>query len=199
MRVINTILATSLALALTACVSNDTSDKTTMAKDTTEMAKTEAMNSVELNNTDLYEVHAEGRLYVFDDTSTYKEFLTVGETSYRQTFIGSGPQGQTVVFGMTSKDKKKHFSKIAAYNLYMGTLPAAESFYGETRLDGRIYVFDSVDDMKAVREIGEASLRYTDIGSGPNGETVVYVLRGDNKKKKPTALITEFKKRNQVI
>lgn len=199
MRLMNTILATSLAMALTACASNDASDKTAMAKDTTEMVKKEVMNSVDLNNTDLYEVHAEGRLYVFDDTSTYQEFLTVGETSYRQTFIGSGPHGQTVVFGMTSEDKKKHFSKIAAYNLYMGTLPAADDFYGEARLEGRIYVFDSVDDMKSVRETGEAALRYSDIGSGPNGETVVYVLRGDNKKKKPTALIAEFKKRNEII
>lgn len=182
MRTMNTILAASLTLALAACSNN--SSNTTAAEN--------------INNDDLYEVHAEGRLYVFDDKATYNEFLLVGETSFRQTFIGSGPDGQTVVFGMTSKDKKKHFSQIAGYNLYHGTLPAAGDFYGEARLENRIYVFDDIDDMKAVREIGEASLRYTDIGSGPKGETVVYVLRSDNKKVKPVALIEEFKKRNNI-
>ena len=72
------------------------------------------------------------------------------------------------------------------------------SIQGETRLENRIYVFDSIDDMKAVREVDEASLRYTDIGSGPKDETVVYVLHSDNKKVKPVALIEEFKKRNSI-
>ena len=188
MRTTTTILAASLAIALSACSSHDTKTTQSTASDVIE----------NLNNDDLYEVHAEGRLYVFDDKGTYNEFLSVGETSFRQTFIGTGPDGQTVVFGMTSKDKKKHFSQIAGYNLYHGTLSAAGDFYGETRLENRIYVFDSITDMKAVREIGEASLRYTDIGSGPKGETVVYVLRSDNKKVKPVALIKEFKKRNNI-
>ena len=190
MKTMNTILAASLTLALAACANNET-------KTSNQATQQETMVK-NLNNDDLYEVHAEGRLYVFDDKATYQEFLTVGETSYRQTFIGTGPHGQTVVFGMTSKDKKKHYSKIAGYNLYHGALAAAEVFYGEARLDGRIYVFDRLEDMKAVREIGEASLRYTDIGSGPKGETVVYVLRGDNKKVKPVALIEQFKLRNNI-
>ncbi len=194
MRTINTILAGTLALSLAACVSND-------AEVENQTVKQEAMKAaaVDLNNDDLYEVHAEGRLYVFDDFATYHEFLNVGETSFRQTFIGSGPHGQTVVFGMTSKDKKKHFSKIAGYNLYMGSQPAAENFYGEARMENRIYVFDRLEDMKQVRETGEAALRYADIGSGPKGETVIYVLRSENKKVKPVALMKEFKKRNKMI
>ena len=191
MRTTNTILAASLALALTACASNDADVTTEVKAQATEM-------QANLNNTDLFEVHWEGRVYVFDDMGTYNEFLEVGETSYHQTFIGAGPDGQTLVFGMTSEDKKKHYSQIAAYNLYMGTLPAAEDFYGEMRIEGRIYVFDKVEDMKTVRSLGEAPLRYSDIGSGPNGETVVYVLRSDNKKKKPEALIERFKKHNHI-
>ena len=193
MRTINTILAGSLALTLAACANTDAENTQVVKQDAAKVA------AVELNNDDLYEVHAEGRLYVFDDYKTYQEFLEVGETSFRQTFIGAGPAGQTVVFGMTSKDKKKHFSKIAGYNLYMGNQSASENFYGEARLENRIYVFDRIEDMKTVRETGEAPLRYTDIGSGPKGETVVYVLRGDNKKVKPVALIAEFKKRNNMM
>lgn len=192
MRTIKTILAGSLVLALAACANNQASTQT-------EIVKQEVAKNVELNNTDFYEVHEDGRLYFFDDQSTYAEFLSVGETSYRQTFIGEGPDGQTLVFGMTSADKKKHYSKIAGYNLYMGNLPPADSFYGEARLEHRIYVFNRLEDMNAVRKVGEAALRFTDIGSGPKGETVVYVLNSDNKKVKPAALINEFKKRNNIL
>jgi len=188
MRTMNTVLAASLIFFLTAC--------THQSMKTSQTNKNDIINNI--NNDDLYEVHAEGRLYVFDDKKTYDEFLSVGETSFRQTFIGSGPKGQTVVFGVTSEDKKKHFSQIASYNLYHGLLASADDFYGEMRLENRIYVFDSLDDMKSVREVGEASLRYTEIGSGPKGETVIYVLRNDNKKVKPIALIEAFKQRNKT-
>ncbi|MDA7747124.1 hypothetical protein N8878_07320 [Psychromonas sp.] len=201
MQMKNTLLVTALTLALSACASSESETKSAITE-TAKQSKIEmtnkAMEAVDLNNGDLYEAHVEGRIYVFDDFDTYQEFLSVGETSFRQTFIGAGPNGETIVYGMTSEDKKKHFSKIAAYNLYMGTLAPSESFYGEMRMENRIYVFDSVEDMKSVREVGEASLRYTDIGSGPKGETVVYVLRNDNKKVKPVAMIEEFKKHNNI-
>ncbi|WP_421867470.1 hypothetical protein [Motiliproteus sp.] len=155
--------------------------------------------AVDLNNGDMYEVHHEGRLYVFDDFDTYQSFLEVGETSYRQTFIGAGPKGETLVFGVTGKDKKKTADKIAAYNLYHGSLEAAEEFYGEMRAEGRIYVFDRLEDMETVRTTGEAPLRYTEIGNGPKGETVVYVLRSENKKQKPVALQAAFKKHNGLM
>ena len=194
-KTINTILAASLALSLTACVSNDAENTQVVKQDAAKMA------AAELNNSDLYEVEAEGRIYVFDDFATYQQFLSVGETAFRQTFIGAGPDGQTLVFGMTSKDKKKHFSKIAGYNLYMGSLASAENFYGEMRIEGenRIYVFSRLEDMKQVRETGEAALRFSDIGSGPDGETVIYVLHSANKKVKPVALMEEFKKRNNMM
>jgi hypothetical protein len=190
-KIINAILAGGLALSLTACVSNDAERQEHAAKQ--EMAN-------KLNNDDLYEVEAEGRFYVFDDFATYQQFLQVGETSFRQTFIGAGPHGKTLVFGMTSKDKKKPYDQIAGYNLYMGTLAGADDFYGEMRIEGesRIYVFSRLADMKQVRETGEAALRFSDIGSGPNGETVIYVLHSGNKKVKPVALMDEFKKRNGI-
>ena len=194
-KTINTILAGSLALSLAACVSTDAENTQVVKQEAAKVA------AVELNTSDLYEVEAEGRTYVFDDFATYQEFLSVGETAFRQTFIGAGPNGQTLVFGMTSKDKKKHFSKIAGYNLYMGSQLPADNFYGEMRIEGenRIYVFSRLEDMKQVRETGEAALRFSDIGSGPNGETVIYVLHSGNKKVKPVALMEEFKKRNNMM
>ena len=59
-----------------------------------------------------------------------------------------------------------------------------------------IYVFDNADDLTFVRKVGEAPYRFTEIGAGPNGETMVYVLNKSNKKQKPVALIEVFKKQN---
>lgn len=46
------------------------------------------------------------------------------------------------------------------------------------------------------RTTGEAPLRYTDIGGGPSGMTVVYLLNEDNKKERPEDLIQIFKVRH---
>lgn len=147
-----------------------------------------------VNNQDLYEVEHDGRHYVFDDAATYQDFLTIGETSYRKVFIGGGPKGETLVFGLRSKDKKK-MSGIAGIDMYNGKLAAADAFYGEMRLDGRLYVFNQLSDMEAVRQTGEAAYRFTQIGAGPKGETVVFVLNKSNKKKQPTELMADFKAR----
>ncbi|MCV6610088.1 MAG: hypothetical protein OIF55_04875 [Amphritea sp.] len=175
-----------ITLSLTACQSNE-------AK--TEMAAAPAP-AVELNNQDLYEVDHEGRHYVFDDFATYQEFLTVGETSYRKVFIGGGPHGETLVFGLRGEDKKK-LTGLAGVEMYNGNMPAAEDFYGEMRgEDGRLYVFSTLEDMEAVRATGEAAYRLTQIGTGPQGQTVVFVLNGSNKKKYPAELIARFNEMN---
>jgi hypothetical protein len=153
--------------------------------------------AVSLNNEDLYEIHHDGRIYIFDDRAVYEEFLQVGETSYRKVRIGAGPKGKTIVFGLTNADKKK-MSGIASVDMYDGALDAATPFYGEMRIDGRIYVFGSLQEMNSARIVGEVPLRYTDIGSGPKGETVVYALNSSNKKVKPEAMIALFHKMNDM-
>lgn len=153
-------------------------------------------SAVQSNNNDLYESHHDGRIYIFDDYTLYNDFNKQGHTPYILARIGAGPKGKTIKFGLTSKDKKKQ-SGIASVDLYDGKLAPAENFYGEMRKEGRIYVFSTLSDMKEVRTIGEAAYRFTDIGSGPEGETIVYVLNKSNKKKKPVALIEAFKKRHK--
>ena len=168
------------SLLLTACVgSNAKSDKGMM------------MAEANLNNQDMYEVHEDGRIYVFDDHATYESFLEVGETSYRKVRIGEGPKGETLVFGLTDEDKKK-VDGIASIDMYDGNLNGAEEFYGEMRMEGRIYVFQSLEEMNQARIVGEVPLRYTDIGAGPDGETVVYALNASNKKRKPAELMEKF-------
>lgn len=175
---------TAVTLTMTACQTQD--------------VKQEVATAPELNNQDLYEVDHEGRHYVFDDFATYQEFLTVGETSYRKVFIGEGPKNETLVFGLRSEDKKK-LSGIAGVEMYSGNMAADETFYGEMRAeDGRLYVFSTLEDMEAVRATGEAAYRLTQIGTGPQGQSVVFVLNSGNKKKYPAALVERFKEMNAL-
>jgi len=161
-----------------------------------EEVKAEA--KMDLNNNDLYEVSHEGRHYVFDDFATYQSFLEVGETSYRKVYIAGGPKGETLVFGLTGKDKKKT-SGIAGIDMFNGKLAGAEEFYGEMRgEDGRLYVFSTLEDMEDVRTVGEAPYRFTKIAAGPQGQTVVFVLNKSNKKKQPVALEAKFKAMNNM-
>lgn len=148
------------------------------------------------NVNDYYQVHHEGRIYIFDDFATYDSFIKVGETPFRLTRIGAGPNGETVVFGLSGADKKMS-SGLGSVDLYDGkTEGISDGFYGEVIKDGRIYVFGDWPDLKAFLTVGEAPLRYTQIGAGPNGETVVYVLNEHNKKHKPEGLIAEFNKKH---
>ena len=184
-KLLSAAVITAALFSLTGCQSNDV--KTAAAAPAPEM-----------NNQDLYEVQHEGRRYVFDDYAVYKSFLEVGETAYRKVFIGGGPHGETLVFGLRGKDKKKA-EGIAGIDMYQGKLEAAEGFYGEMRgEDGRLYVFSTLEDMKDVRTTGEAAYRFTQIGAGPDGQTVVFVLNKTNKKKRPDALMAQFKQVNNL-
>ncbi|MCW8956321.1 MAG: hypothetical protein OQL09_05515 [Gammaproteobacteria bacterium] len=144
---------------------------------------------------EIYEVHEDGRIYAFYDRALYKEFLSVGETAYRLTRIGSGPNGETMVFGLTKADKKKG-ANTAAVKLFENKLNPAEDFYAETVRHGRIYVFNKFEDMQPVRQFGHPNFFYMEVGAGPKGETVVYVLNKSNKKDKPVELIKRFKQHN---
>lgn len=161
--------------------------------------ETQSAAATQLNNDDLYEVMHEGRYYVFDDFKTYQQFLTVGETSFRKVFIGDGPKGATLVYGLTSEDKKKS-SGIASIDMFNGKLEAADDFYGEMRgEDGRLYVFSTLQDMEDVRLVGEAPYRFTQIAAGPQGQTVVYVLNKSNKSEQPVELMAKFKAMNGMM
>jgi hypothetical protein len=83
------------------------------------------------NVDDYYQVYKEGRIYIFDDFETYASFNQVGETAYRLTRIGAGPKGETLVFGLSKKDKKM-CSGLGSVDLYEGTTEGiTDGFYGE--------------------------------------------------------------------
>lgn len=146
------------------------------------------------NINDYYEVHKDQRIYVFDDAKTYQDFLASGETPYRLTRIGAGPQGETIVFGLRAMDKERKESELGGVRLYEGKVDGIDTgFYAEVEKDNRIFVFDDAKNFKAFRSGGETPFRYTEIGSGPHGETLVYVLSKSVADKKPEALIERFK------
>lgn len=145
-----------------------------------------------VNNDDYYQVEHDGRLYVFDGRAVFRDFVSHWETPYRKVRIGAGPEGMTLVFGLRGEDKKKS-DGIAAIEMHDGRMQGADSgFYAEAWSEGRIYVFDRWEDLASFRTTGEANLRYTDIGAGPDGRTVVYVLNDGNKTVKPVALMETF-------
>lgn len=144
---------------------------------------------------ELYEVHQDGLMYVFNDRKLYEEFLSSGDTLYRHTRIGAGLHGETVVFGLTKADLEMR-SNIPFIKLYDGKLKQSGEFYAEMVKHNRIYIFDQFEDMRSVRQFGHPNYLYTQIGAGPKGETVVFVLNKSNKEERPDKLIAKYKEMN---
>lgn len=185
----NLFVIAILAGLITGCAATET-------KTSGSNASAQAASSVD--NMDFYEVHQDGRIYIFYDARTYKEFVALGETAYRKTYIGAGSHGETLVYGLTKADKKKT-SGIPSIDMAEGRMEGSQDdFYAEIRTEGRIYVFDNWKEVESFRKTGEAAYRLTQIGAGPAGETVVFVLTKENKKKRPEALIKKFEAFNKA-
>ncbi len=134
-----------------------------------------------------------GRIHAFGDTKNYFDFLSHGEVVLTRTRIGEGPGGRTLVYGITSDDVKTNQPSLGE-RVMTGTLPAAPDFYGEAFKDGRYYVFGDLKDMKDFIAFGEVPYSYTEIGTGPKGESLVYVMNKDSYPKgKPTDRVARFK------
>ncbi|MDD3447316.1 MAG: hypothetical protein PHS60_18085 [Zavarzinia sp.] len=145
---------------------------------------------------EMYEAHKDGRIWVFGNADLYRGFLGGKEVALQVTRIGAGPNGETVKFGIT-KDESKMIETLPQIAAIDGKLDGvAQGFYGETFKDGRFYVFDDWNDMKAFRKSGDAPLAFTYIGKGPNRATVVYVRNKSTAKVKPVAAMERFNKQH---
>lgn len=143
---------------------------------------------------ELYVVLPEdGRIYVFGDTGNYADYRSHGEVTLTRTRIGEGPGGRTLVFGITPDDVKANQPSLGE-QVMSGALPPAPDFYGEAFKGGRYFIFGSLKDMKDFIAFGEVPYSYTDIGAGPKGETLVYVMDKDGYAKgKPHERVERFK------
>jgi len=148
---------------------------------------------------EFYEVHHDnGRIYLFADRATYLSFLEVGETPYIVAEIGAGPEGQTLVFGLPVAEKEQgtEAQVVKRYNEKLAF--SKEDFYGELITENRHYVFNDWEAMKAVREMGEPAYFFAEIGGGPGGKSVFYVLTQEQKDQRPDVLIAQFKQIHQL-
>ncbi|TSE35274.1 hypothetical protein [Tepidimonas charontis] len=134
----------------------------------------------------------DGRYYAFGDFKVYQSYLTHGEVALTRTRIGAGPNGMTLVFGITNDDVKKE-SPSAGELAYDGKVPVAKDFYGEVFKDGRYYVFDDLAQLKDFASHGEVPYSFTDIGVGPNGASLVWVMNAQSVKEgKPQGRMQRF-------
>lgn len=134
-----------------------------------------------------------GRIHAFGDTRNYFDFLSHGEVTLTRTQIGAGPGGRTVVYGITGDDVKANKPSLGE-QVMAGSLAPAAGFYGEVLKDSRYYVFGDLKDLKNFLAFGEVPYSYTDIGVGPKGESLVYVMNKDSYAKgKPTDRGERFK------
>jgi len=137
--------------------------------------------------------HENGRFYQIADVANYLEFLHTNELIYTRTRVGAGPDGATLVFGIEKKEADNLAQPSRAELFYDGKYEPTGPFYGEVFKDGRFYVFGDWKDFKDYKEHGEMAYTFTEVGVGPNGETVVYGLNKDTiKAGRPVALVEKF-------
>jgi hypothetical protein len=157
-------------------------------------AKAEAAKTAMADNYFLI-YHENGRIYPIAEAKNYLEFLHTGELIYTRTRVGAGPEGATLVFGIESKEAKDLSQPARAELFYDGKYEPSGAFYGEVVRDGRFHVFASWHDFKDYLSNKEITYTFTEIGTGPRGETVIYALNKNTVKQgRPLAMIEQFSK-----
>lgn len=175
----NVNLAALLALTLVAgCASKDGWQGASVEKAYDK--ELEAQRAAgELNHDDYYEIHKDGRIYVLSDFKEYRSWLETGEIPLVVTRIGVGPNGETVKMGLVKKEAKA-MEKIVGYKgaaqkMFEGELVGLEKgFYGEVHRHNRIWVFENGKDLHEFQKSGEVPCGITQIGAGPQGQTVIF-------------------------
>lgn len=143
--------------------------------------------------------HENGRIYPIADAKNYLEFLHANELIYTRTRIGAGPENETIVFGIQKKEADDLNKPAKAELIYDGKYEPVGPFYGEVIRDGRFYVFGEWADFKDYLAHKEITFTFTEVGTGPKGETVIYALNKKTKDKgRPVELVEAFKQLHQV-
>lgn len=120
------------------------------------------------NHDDIYQIHFEERIYLFDDQATYADFLKNHETPFRLTQIGAGPKGETVVYGLRGKDKEKLSGKgVSSVAFTQGELKPFKRFYGELNTADQVIATNNIDTLK---QLTTGTFQGTLIDSALKGE-----------------------------
>lgn len=143
--------------------------------------------------------HENGRIYPIADAKNYLAFLEHNELIFTRTRIGSGPEGETLVFGIEKKEADDLNKPAKAELFHDGKYEPAGPFYGEVIRDGRFYVFGEWKDFKDYLAHKEITFTFAEIGAGPKGETVIYALNKDTVKQgRPVKLVEQFKELHKI-
>lgn len=186
----------ALALGLMAgCASQPTAPA---APAKSEPAKAEPAKEAKVEN--FFIIHHEnGRIYPIADAKNYLEFLNTGELTFTRTRVGAGPDGATLVFGIEKKEADDLKKPAKAELFFDGQYEPAGPFYGEIIRDGRFLVFGNWQDFKDYLKNKEITFTFTEVGTGPKGETVIYALNKDTVKQgRPLGLIEQFKQMHKI-
>ncbi|MEX0959900.1 MAG: hypothetical protein WDZ63_11490 [Burkholderiales bacterium] len=188
------VVLVSAASLGTGCASESRKESTAPAQVAAAQADATASNAVTQNTTYYFAAYPEsGRIYAMSDVKNWLLFSDHGEVPYTRTRIGAGPQGQTVVFGITSGDVKANAPSVGE-RIYDGQMQVEGAFYAEVMKNGRYHVFGLWQDFQDFLAHGEITYTFTQIGAGPKGETVIYALNKESSKQgAPVALIEKFK------
>lgn len=187
----------ALAIALAAgCASQQTAPTAPVAPAVA--PKTEAVKEAQLENFFIV-YHENGRIYPIADTKNYLEFLHSGELTYTRTRIGTGPNGETLVFGIEKKEAESLDKPAKSELFFDGKYEPTGPFYGEIIRDGRFLVFGEWHDFKDYLKHKEITYTFTEIGTGPKGETVIYALNKKTVKEgRPVKLVEQFKTLHKI-
>lgn len=143
--------------------------------------------------------HENGRIYAMTEPKIYLGLLEHGEVPLTRSRIGGGPEGETVIFGITKEDGKHLDKPTAAEDIFDGRVKDLKPFYAEVVRNGRYHVFGEWKDFQDYLAHKEITFTYTEVGAGPKGETVVYALNSETKKKgRPLHLVEQFNKIHQT-
>jgi hypothetical protein len=186
----------ALALGLMAgCASQQTAPASAPAPKA-EAPKAEAAATVD-NFFLIY--HENGRIYPIADAKNYLEFLHTGELIFTRTRVGAGPDGATLVFGIERKETSDLTKPANAELFFDGKYEPTGPFYGEVIRDGRFLVFGTWHDFKDYLKNKEITFTFTEVGTGPKGETVIYALNKETVKQgRPVKLVEQFRNLHKI-
>jgi hypothetical protein len=143
--------------------------------------------------------HENGRIYAMTEPKIYLGLMEHDEVPLTRARIGAGPEGETVVFGITSKDGESLDKPTVAEDIFDGRAKDFKSFYGEVVRNGRYHVFGEWKDFQDYLSHKEITFTYTEVGTGPKGETVIYALNNKTKDAgRPEALVEQFNQLRKV-
>lgn len=137
-----------------------------------------------INNDDYYQVVTENRIYVLSDAKDFIGLLKTGEVPKTVTKIGGGPNGERLIYGVTSSESKAMESKVGfkggAQEMYEGNRKGLDKgFFGVLSINGRYVVTDDWSIADGFRKGTVPAGGST--GTSPDGKPVTYVVKGDVK------------------